>query len=213
MPLEILEDDVAYMARTKLLELATEVADTRNINKVRDKIKQGATIVKWLQALDYGGYLEKTQRDVIIRAIVEIAEINDFPIAPSLGNTEPYNVSIGGSTTVTNNYSSDSTAFSNADVDTPSEVVDSFSVASARGAVWHYTIRNQAGTSQRSGIVVASWLVDGTLVWNEESSGDIGTTIGTVTLSVVYSAPNITLVATTSVNNFIVEGDRFLING
>jgi hypothetical protein len=215
MQIRLTQDFVVYQAETKLLELGVEVATAKNWKKpeIEEKIQRGIKIRLWLKALLYSDYLEQ---DAIERLYYRLADLCDaiaLPYAPVITTHEPPAITLGGTTNVTNNYSSDSTEFENTDVDTPSEVVDSFSAASARGAVWHYTIRNQAGTSQRSGIVVASWLADGTLVWNEESSGDIGTTIGTVTLSVVYTAPNITLVATVSSSNWVIEGDRFLING
>lgn len=215
MNVELTKSFVTYQAQTRLLELGVEVAEAKRWNdeETQEKINLGIKIRLWLKALQYSDYLEKQQIDRLVHTLADLCNAIALPYAPVVTTVAPPSIIVGGTTTVTNNYSADSTAFSNSDVDTPSEVVDSFSVASARGAVWHYTIRNQAGTSQRSGVVTASWLADGTLVYSENSTADIGTTVGVVALSVTYSNPNIQLVATVSSSNWLIEGDRFLING
>lgn len=210
MSIEILETPIRYAAKTKIKDLALEVAQTKNLGKVRDKISLGADIFKWCQALDYGDYLSQNTKDRIIRALVDLAGINDLPVAPYLGNIDPPTIGAGNTTNVTNITSSDVTDWSNLDVDTGIEVLDSFAITAARGAVWFYTIRKS--TNQRSGQVVGSWLSDGTVVYSEDSTEDMGDTSG-VTLTVDYSSPNIRLKATVTSDDWIVEGSRLLING
>ena len=208
---EILKDSVYYAAKTKLLALAVELSEVRSPDKLKSQIIQGAKIHRLLQGLDYEDYLTRQQIDRIVRTLVEVADINDFPVAPVLGNVDQPSIIVGGTTNITNYNSSDFVDFSNLDVDTGTEVVDSFAVTSARGAVWYYTIRKDS--NQRSGMVVGSWLADGSsVVYSEDSTEDIGDTSG-VTLSVDYSSSLIRLKATVTSDNWIVEGSRLLING
>jgi hypothetical protein len=88
MPIEILEDTVVYGAKTKLLELAVETAEIRNLTKLeaKAKINKGFKIFLWLQALDYE-FLTKDQRDQILYCLVDLADVNDLPVGPTLGNT------------------------------------------------------------------------------------------------------------------------------
>lgn len=211
MAAEILRDSVYYAAKTKLLALGVELAEVRSPDKLKSQIIQGAKIHRLCQALDYEDFLTQVQIDRIVRTLVEVADINDFPVAPILGNIAPPSIVSGGTTNVTNITSSDVTDFSNLDVDIGTEVLDSFALTAARGAVWYYTARN--GVNQRSGIVVGSWLADGSsVVFSEDSTEDIGSTTP-VTLTVDYLSPNIRLNATVTSNDWIIEGSRLLING
>lgn len=211
MAIEILETAIRFQAKTKIKDLALETAEVKNLRKVKDKVALGAKIFKFCQALDYGDYLSKNTRDRIVRALVDLAGINDLPVAPYLGNIDPPTIGVGGTTNITNITSSDVTDWVNLEVDTGTEVLDSFAVTAARGAVWFYTIRK--GSNQRSGSVIGAWLADGSSVsFTEESTEDIGDTSG-VTLTVDFSSPNIRLKATTTSDDWIVEGSRLLING
>src|SRR3546814_4007119 len=109
MAIEIIQDNVAYEAGSKLIELAVEVAEVRNPLKLKYKIKQGAKIFYWLQALDYSDYLTRSTRDRIVRCLIEIADINDIPVAPVLGNIAQPSIIHGGTTNITNLTSSNVT--------------------------------------------------------------------------------------------------------
>lgn len=209
---EILRDSVYYAAKTKLLELAVELSKVRNPLKLESQIIQGAKIHRLCQGLDYEDYLTQQQIDRIVRTLVEVAEINDFPVAPVLGNVAQPTIVIGGSTTINNYNSSDFTDWSNLDVDSAAaEILDSFAITSARGAVWFYTVRK--GSNQRSGQVIGGWLSDGSsVVYQEDSTEDIGDT-SQVTLSVDCSSSLIRLKATVTTDDWVVEGKRLLING
>lgn len=207
--LQATEASVRYAAETRLLELGVESCETKNIKKVAHQIHQGVQISTWLHALNYGEFLTKAEREKIWLCLIELAQVNNFPIAPSVSAIETP-VVVGGSNTVniTNNYNA-GTPFQDADVD-GTESVDSFPVSYARGAVWFYTVR-KGNTDQRSGILEASWISDGSqIVTQHDSTNDIGDTTG-VTLSVDFNAGNIRLVATVTSSNWIVEGRRFLI--
>jgi hypothetical protein len=209
---EILKDSVYYAAKTKLLALGVELAEARNPDKLEAQIIQGAKIHRLCQGIDYEDYLTQQQIDRIVRTLVEVAEINDFPVAPVLGNVAQPSIISGGTTNITQIISSDVTDWSNLDVDSAAaEVLDSFAVTAARGAVWFYTVRK--GSNQRSGQVIGAWLSDGSSVsFTEDSTEDIGDT-SQVTLSVDYSASLIRLKATVTTDDWIIEGSRLLING
>lgn len=215
--IELTQSYVTYQAQTKLLELGIDLCDGRlrlSRPELREKFNQAVKIRLWLKALSYSDYLEKEQIDLLVYCLADLCDANAIPYAPVVSSVSRPSILVGGTTNIINNYYTDATDFSNPDVDIGTEDLDTFAATLARGAVWHYTIRDQAGVNQRSGIVVASWLASGSsIVYTEESTADIGTTIGVVTLSVDYSSPNIRLRATSTSNNWICEGTRYLING
>jgi len=209
--LQATQSSVQYASRTKLLDLAYSTAQKQNLKKVQAEIAQGSKIFYWLRALDYDAYLTQEQREKIWYCLIELADINDFPIAPTLGTVNRPNINVGGTTTITNNNTySDGTPFENTDVDTGTETVVSIPVTDDYGAIFHYTIRN--GVNQRSGVVIASWLSNGSsVVYSEDCTEDIGDT-SDVTLSVDYNSGNIRLLATATSNNWTVEGKYYLIH-
>ncbi len=206
------ESSVVYAAETKLLDLAYETAQTRNLLKVQEELQQGANIYYWLQALDQGDYLTYAEREKVWRCLIDVADVYDFPTAPTLTN-QPVDINVGGgSTTVINNNTYNAgTPFGPTEIDSPSGTVDTIPVTDDYGATWFYTVRK--GTDQRSGIITASWLSDGSSIgYSEYSTSDIGDT-DDVVFSVTFSAGNIQLVATVASNDWIVSGTRYLING
>lgn len=212
----VTEEVVRYQALTTLANIATEISDARRLTspEIMKLRAQGKQILVWLQALDAGDYLSQTQRDQLKYSLVDIADVFDFGTAPVLANVARPSILIGsgGSTITTTITSTESTAFINADIDIGTEDADTFSYALSSGAVWFYTIRNAAGTAQRSGIVTASWLSDGSAIdCGEESTPDVGTATSDVTLSVDINGGNVRLRATTLSNNWHITGKRFLI--
>lgn len=206
---EILRDSVYYAAKTKLMELAVELSEVRNPLKLESQIIQGAKIHRLLQGLDYEDYLTQQQIDRIVRTLVEVAEINDFPVAPVLGNVDQPSIVIGGSTTINNYNSSDSTEFSNLSVTSPSEVIDSFAYTESNGVRWEYNIRTS--TAIRKGSFSTGWLSDGSDIDDgaEISSADIGDT-SPVVLSCDISGGNVRLIATVSSGTWTITGRRYL---
>jgi hypothetical protein len=209
------EDVIRYQARTVLGDLAFDISKARKLNDpaTKKKIKKAKMIRLWLKALDYKAYLSREQREKIWYALIHIAGVNDFPLAPILQERSRPDILIGsgggGDTIINNTYGSGET-FINSDVDTPSEVLDSFIIGLSNGARWEYTIINSAGTILRKGSISVGWLNDGTLTNTLElSTSEIGDT-SPVVLSVAYSAGSIQLIATVSSNNWIVKGTRYL---
>lgn len=210
------EEAIRYQARTTLATLATEIANLRKHKSTEAiaKIKEAKQIRLWLKALDYKAYLTRVQREKIWYALIDIANVNDFPTSPLLEERTVPNVLIGGGTTTTNIITQAEAAgnisFTNSDVDTGTEVVDSFPISLSSGAKWKYTARKNDGSSQKSGEIIGTWLADGSDVdWAEAPiTSDVGASPSDVTMAVVYNAGDIELRATVSTDDWIIEGSR-----
>lgn len=212
------EDVIRYQARTKLASLGGEIIALRNLNspEAKAKIKQATMIRLWLKALDYKAYLSRTQREKIWYALIDIADINNFPVAPILELRARPDILSGGITINTTTSSSSSStggnneiSFTNSDVDTGTEVVDSFARTFSTGAQWTYTARKNDNSGQKSGRIIATWLPDGSSVsFEEDSTIFVGAAGGDVDLTVVHTAGNIELRATVISDNWTVEGFR-----
>lgn len=101
--------------------------------------------------------------------------------------------------------------FSNLDVDSPGEVVDSFSASSANEfVVYNYSVRgSNMGEGNRSGQIIASYR-GGAIDWTETKTPDVGGITTPVTFTVAITAGNIELTAVTSTNNWVVKGSRLI---
>lgn len=203
-------ESVKYQARTKLAELATNIADARRLDsKDTEKLILQATKIRlWLKALDVP-YVDKVMKEKIVYCLIAISGIYDFPTAPVLSSQARPSILIGtgGSTvTVTNNYDA-GTPFENDDVDVGTETVDSFATSLGSSALFHYTATN--GTAQRSGMFLATWLgalIDG----SEESTPDVGGSTDDLVLSVDINAGQVRFRATAASNNWSVSGKRYI---
>lgn len=208
------EDVIRYQARTKLAELAEEIAKARKVNSLETqiKLKKAKMIYLWLKALDYKAYLSREQREKIWYALIHISGINDFPIAPLLEERTQPNILIGsggGETTINNTFEG-GTAFLNSDVDSPSEVVDTFATSLSNGCRWEYTVQNAAGTVLKKGSISAGWTSGGTIDWGAETvAAEIGDT-SAVVFSAAISAGNVQLIATVASDNWQISGKRYL---
>lgn len=212
MAVEIINDSVKFQAGTKLLELATEVAESGRLTRpeVVANIDKGFKISAWLQALNFDQFLTQTQVSQIINCLIKTANLNDFPAAPTI-NIPLTDVIIGSGNTVnvTNNFDAGTPAI-NTDVDIGTEVVDSFAVSSARGVLYHWRITSLDGLTQREGLLHGSWLADGTLEYTNEAHPTIGGTVQ-VTLSLDFDSGDIRLLATATSNNWTVSCIRYLV--
>jgi len=95
----------------------------------------------------------------------------------------------------------------NNDVDTGTEVVDSFASTLGTGAMWIVAIND--GTNYRTSTVIASW--DGTSIeFTETSTVDIGDTSG-LDMDVVINGADVELRATTTSDNWTVKAHRILL--
>ncbi len=208
------ENSIRYQARTSLADLANQIIAIRRLQSPEAVvlIKRAAKIRYWLKALDYKEFLTLTQRNQIWYKLIELSGIYDFPTAPVLAERSRPNILVGeqgppGPTGPTGG--SGGTSFENTDVDTGTEVVDTFAFSTSSGATWEYTIRNAANTASRTGSITATWLTDGSSVgYGAEITGaQVGDT-SDVSLTVDISGSNVRLLATSLSNNWIVEGER-----
>jgi hypothetical protein len=206
------EEVIRYQARTKLATLATDIAAARKLisPETEKKRKKAKMIRLWLKALDYKAYLSREQREKIWYALIDIAEINDFPIAPLLEQRDLPNIITGGGTGPAGADGQDAgTTFNNSDVDTPSEIVDSFATSLANGCRWEYTIIDSTGLLLRKGSLMAGWTSGGTIEFGGEVTVEIGDT-SAIVLSAQITSGSVELKATVASNNWIVKGKRYL---
>lgn len=99
-------------------------------------------------------------------------------------------------------------------VNTETAAVDSFADTLGHGAEWIYTVDNGSGTNMRTGIIMAVWDTDsnGNIeMWPDQSSPDIGTTIGVITFDAVKVGNTVELWATASSDGWTVDVVRTLI--
>jgi hypothetical protein len=209
------EEVIRYQARTTLATLAYEISGARKLNnpETRKKIKQAKMVRLFLKALDYKEYLTREQREKIWYALIDVADINDFPLSPILEERERPNILVGiqGPQGVAGTGTGTGTNFVNADVDTGTEDVDTFSSSLADGAIWYYTITN--GTARRTGFIMATWDASAADQGPQMDGPDLGGSTADVTVSVDLSAGTIRLRATTLSDNWTVRGTRYLIYG
>jgi hypothetical protein len=208
---ELTKSYTTYQGQTKLLELMVDLAEARVIKgELREKYNIAVKIRLWLKALSYSTYLDKPTIDKLVYCLAQLCDANALPYAPVITSIAAPTLSIGGSRTTNNITYTDGVAFSNADVDTGTETIDSFDVGDAFGCVWHYTVRS--GSNQRSGIIVGSWIASGASVsYFEDSTDDIGDT-DDVTLAVDFSGGTIRLRATAASDDWTIHGTRYLMD-
>jgi len=96
----------------------------------------------------------------------------------------------------------------NTDVDTGTEVVDTFADTDMASCMWQYEIKNSAGTALQSGLISACWDASTDTVSSPMilSSGNVGTV--DISLSVDISSNNVRLLATATSDNWIVKVKR-----
>ena len=207
---EILQSTVQYQAKSKLLELALFVSNTKNLKKCESQIIQGAKIHRLLQALDYDDFLTKSQRDRIVRTLVEVAEINDFGIAPSLGNIEPPSIVVGvrGAPGIAGAAGPEGggvpISATNVSIDT---IVDSFPITDSRGV--EYCLNIYDDSNMRVMRIQGGWSADGSDYSDDGGIGThiIGDTSG-IAMSVIVSGSTVQLFATVTSGTWVVEGTR-----
>src|SRR5690606_25470172 len=133
--------------------------------KVESQIIQGAKIHRLLQALDYDDFLSRAQRDRIVRTLVEVAEINDFGVAPVLGNIAPPTIAAQGAKgakgdTGATGPEGRGVPFSATAV-TIDTVVDSFPITDSRGVEYEVNIYDGSAGAMRIMTLRAGWTSNG----------------------------------------------------
>lgn len=208
---EIDIDIVKYQVRIKLAELGDEYVKLRRLDsdKADALLSKMARIRLWANSLDCP-YIDTDTQFKIAYALITISGINYYPSAPVLSPATRPAILIGSGTTnnITNNYYA-GVDFVNSDCDTGTENVVTFALSEGTGCVYNYTIKKT--TNQRSGVIVATWLADGSGIdCSEVCSPDVGST-SDVVLSVDVSAGLVRLRATVASNDWSVTGKYFLI--
>ncbi len=211
--MQFTNDSVRYAGITRLIEIAVELADIRNLKKPEAvaKIKQGFKIYACLQALEYSQFLSLEQRQRIWYCLIEVGEITDFPISPALSQIEQPAILIGGNTTIINNNTYNSgVPFDYQNLTVSTQTVDSFAGSAGLGCVWYYNIFD--GTSAgRGGQIQAFWREDLTSVeYTDEGTLEIDGPI-TVELFVDINSGNVRLRATSTSDS--INGDTWSITG
>jgi hypothetical protein len=102
---------------------------------------------------------------------------------------------------------SDFITFTNSDVDTGTETLDTVLATTASTIVWTYEITK--GLAQRSGVVLATVNSGTTVSFYDNSTDDLGTV--DVELSVTVSGTDILLRATATSDNWFISGKRQII--
>lgn len=98
--------------------------------------------------------------------------------------------------------------FENLDIDTGTEVIDSFSASLGNAVEFKYMI--QKGTAFRGGTIIATWDGTNAPVHGESGTVEIGDTSDLV-LDVDFSGGNIRLTGTAASDDWIVKGKRTII--
>lgn len=215
MPIEVLESSVRYQAKTKLLELAVELAETGSWRKKQPEINQGFKIFTRLQALDYGDYLTKDERDQICYCLMELADITDLPVAPVLGNVTPPAIVVGikGDTgdTGAEGPEGGGVPFSYNSI-TSDTIVDSFSINTARGVDYSiniYGTNSSSTASMRTMRILGGWSSDGSSYNDDGGEGnDIYGDTSNVSISIVVSGSTVQLFAAVIGGTWTIEGTR-----
>lgn len=150
--------------------------------------------------------------NIMLDAVIQLSGIYSGPGIPLIrGKRIPlyFYPSSSGSVTIVTSVSSNGVAFENLDVDSPSEVIDSFAASEGREfVVYNYKVRgSNGGEGSRSGMIIANWR--GTSIdYAETKTPDVGGITTPVAFSVQVNSGNVELVATVSTNNWIIQGTR-----
>lgn len=217
------EESIRYQARTKLAALAGQIAEARKLDStsVRAKIRQATQIRLWLKALDYKEYLTREQREKIWYALIDIADINDFPTAPLLELRTTPSILIGvpsnvpgadgqdgqdgedGATGLATDFLIPSASIST--------VVDSFDVTAAKAVRFDYYVKRSTGPF-RAGSMVAAWNSDGSEIvltpgLDTASFGDTSE----LEFTVQVSGTTIQFLAVITGGDWFINGTRYFI--
>jgi len=214
--IEITQQYVIYQGQSKLLELASEIAQSRSVIKpeIKAKIQKATKLRLWLKALNYAEYLDRGTREKIWYALMDIGNLNDLPYAPVLTTNEPPTIITGipgrtGNTGQTG-ATGGGTAFtaSAVAVDT---VVDSFDITLSGSAQWQYEVTDS--TNKRVEILTGTWLSDGSEFVDDGGitlDPAIGDSSG-ITFQVNIDGTTVQLLALVTSGTWEVKGTRLLI--
>lgn len=204
-------DSIIYQSYSKLIEYGEKYSDTRKIKKREGYMNKAITLRYYLRALRFRDYLTDLQVNTILDCLVQIAGIQNYPVAPNLPTVTPPTIGNtiiiegppgprgedGGGT----DFSQDNVSF-----DT---TVDEFDITAAYAARWDYIIN---GTAQRAGTVIGTWTEDGASVeWNDASTPDVNGTTDGVEFNVAITGSIVQLITVVTSGTWNISGSRYFI--
>lgn len=208
---------IIYQATTVLLDKTLSAVRTRNRQTRKTLYAEAAKIRYYLVALTfYPTYIDAEKANQILQCLIVASGIYDYPVPPvtSAPSNPVSSVELKGDTGDTGPRGNDggATDFAVTNIN-GSTTIDSFTVGSAPGARWDYTISSLTSSIRRTGTVYGTWLADGSAVdFSEVGTSDVGgVSIGIITPAVDYSAGNIRLVVTVTAGLWEMRGSRYFI--
>jgi len=89
-------DTIRYQAQTKLVELGVENSLAYEEGKLNeDALETGLSLITLLRALEWNENLTNEEIENLLYCLVEIAEINSFPLAPTLSVIDKPDILVG----------------------------------------------------------------------------------------------------------------------
>jgi len=159
--------------------------------------------------------LTELQVNRLVRCLVQLGELNKYPVVPSLlPNVTPVILNQGlqgnpgSSITGPKGDPGVATDFSVINANT-TVIVDSFLLTDAKAAKWEYFILSNTG-KQRASTVIGHWKADGSLATSSDFGAEdlTGDTTGLVEFDINISGSNVQLVATISSETWAITGSR-----
>ena len=204
---------VIYAAESRLLEYADVVSESTSFKRVKDYIKKGEALIRYIRVLQTDSTLTLEEQTAICQHMILIGNLYDFPASPTITSNEIFNFSATAEVGPQGPKGDPGEDGGGTDYNqfalTADATVDSFSVTDADAAEWTYKVKD--GSNLRAGRVGACWLSDGSqVVMYHVSTMDIGTT-APINFTVDYSAGLIRLRATITSGTWDVNGTRYYI--
>lgn len=211
--IEITQDYIIYEAESRLLQLATEIAQAKSLVRpdILIKIQLATRLRLWLEALDYNEFLTREKRERIWYALMDIANINDVPVTIPISNISAPQILVGikgdKGDTGTQGPSGGGLAFSAVNVGTDT-VVDSFNTSLSTASEWTYEVFD--ASNKRVERLIGGWLSGVATDDGGLATTDIGDTSG-ITFGVNISGSTVQLIAFVSSGIWTIRGTRLLI--
>jgi hypothetical protein len=149
--------------------------------------------------------------NTMLDGVIQLSGIYDGPGIPLIrGKRIPLYFYPSTSGSVTTVVVASGTSFENLDVDSPSEVIDSFPASEGREfVVYNYKVRgSNGGEGSRAGQVIGCWRGTSIDFTDIPSTPDVGGITSPIRFEVQSNSGNIELVAYVSTNNWVVQGTR-----
>lgn len=95
-------DSVDYQVRTKIVDLAVEIAEGRSYRRTRVQQRTALRLLQYAHALDYRVYMTDAQIENIYACLVSTAEIDSYPVAPLITPAPAHTINNGIITFINN---------------------------------------------------------------------------------------------------------------